>query len=79
MADLEHQRFATDPGINQFTPDPARGSHRAVYEMQGMEAAPLGQLAYSSPRPWMLGLTVSLGMWGAIGWLIWAYLGTSDR
>jgi hypothetical protein len=28
-------------------------------------------LKYSSPKPWILALSVSLAMWAALGWVIW--------
>ncbi len=28
-------------------------------------------LRYSSPRPWILALAISLSMWALIAWLIW--------
>lgn len=28
-------------------------------------------LRYSSPRPWILGLSVSAALWTGIGWGIW--------
>jgi hypothetical protein len=30
-----------------------------------------GPLRYSSPWPWINAVTISLGMWGGIGWVIW--------
>jgi len=31
-------------------------------------------LKYSSPKPWILALSVSLAMWAALGWVIWTLL-----
>jgi hypothetical protein len=28
-------------------------------------------LRYSSPRPWLLALTIGITMWGFLVWLIW--------
>jgi hypothetical protein len=28
-------------------------------------------LRYSSPRPWVLGLSISAALWAGIGWGIW--------
>jgi hypothetical protein len=28
-------------------------------------------LTYSSPRPWVLGLSISAALWAGIGWGIW--------
>ena len=28
-------------------------------------------LKYSSPKPWILALSLSLAMWATLGWIIW--------
>jgi hypothetical protein len=28
-------------------------------------------LKYSSPRPWLLALSLSLAIWALLGWIIW--------
>lgn len=31
-------------------------------------------LMYSSPKPWILALTISITMWGVLAWIISGYL-----
>jgi hypothetical protein len=31
-------------------------------------------LKYSSPRPWLLALSLSLAMWASLGWILWVML-----
>jgi hypothetical protein len=32
---------------------------------------PSGLIRYSSPKPWILAIVLSLGLWAMLGWFLW--------
>lgn len=59
-------------------PDNVRIPAKADYTAY-KQAAPVSRaasnssppLVYSSPRPWLLALAMSLTLWGIAGWTVW--------
>jgi hypothetical protein len=63
MAKLKHQ-FLHEPTCGYGHAHPLAGN---------TDLSHVGPLRYSSPRPWILAVTISLGMWASLAWLVWAY------
>jgi hypothetical protein len=63
LSEFKHEYVAPAPIVGDID--------QANHTIRGVGIGDVQGLRYSSPRPWMLGIAISLTMWVFIGWLIW--------
>lgn len=58
---------------HQFLAEPTVGYGLAHPVASTVNVNHVSGLRYSSPRPWILAVTISLLMWASLASLLWAY------